>query len=139
MILIIQQVDGNYICPQILGESTGISSLGVFVAIIIMGGFFGIPGMLLGVPVFAVIAALIEKIVNKRLKKQGLSIDITDYYSKYSLDENKPKKRNAFTKLVDFLFKYIKIFFSAIGKFFRKPPKIKKKEDKNDGNKKKKK
>lgn len=129
LIILIQQIDGNYIGPKILGESTGLSALGVFLAITIMGGYFGIPGMLLGVPIFAVITALIEKAVNKKLEKEGHSTDITDYYSKYSLeDEDSQKRHNLFTKVVDLLIKYVKIAFLATVKFFKKMPKIKKKE-----------
>ena len=67
IILVIQQIDGNYIGPKILGESTGLSALGVFAAIIVMGGYFGIIGMLIGVPTFAVALYLIDKAVDKKL------------------------------------------------------------------------
>ena len=53
LILIIQQIDGNIIAPKVLGNSTGISSLGVIIAITIMGSYFGIIGMIIGVPIFA--------------------------------------------------------------------------------------
>ena len=63
-ILILQQFDGNILGPKILGESTGLSSFLVIVAILIGGGIFGIPGMLIGVPVFAVLYAALDKLVH---------------------------------------------------------------------------
>ena len=63
-ILILQQFDGNILGPKILGESTGLSSFLVIVAILIGGGIFGIPGMIIGVPVFAVLYAALEKLVH---------------------------------------------------------------------------
>ena len=124
LIILIQQIDGNYIGPKILGESTGLSALGVFLAIIIMGGYFGIPGMLLGVPIFAVITALIERSVNKKLEKDGLSTDIADYYGKHSLEDD-AEKHSLFTRVVDFFVKYIKMAMLAIVGLFKKLPKIK--------------
>lgn len=129
LIIIIQQIDGNYIGPKILGESTGLSALGVFLAIIVMGGYFGIPGMLLGVPIFAVISTLIQKSVDKKLAKDGESTDIADYYSKHSLEDDEAHKNNTlFKRIVDFFAKYIKIFVLATVRFFKKLPKIRKKQ-----------
>ncbi|MCD7947786.1 MAG: AI-2E family transporter [Oscillospiraceae bacterium] len=73
MIVALQQFDGNVLGPKILGDSTGLSPLWVLVAIIVGGGLFGFIGMLLGVPVFAVIYAIVRDWVNKRLEKKGLS------------------------------------------------------------------
>lgn len=129
LIIIIQQVDGNYIGPKILGESTGLSALGVFLAIIIMGGYFGIAGMLIGVPTFAVISALIQKTVDRRLSKNGLSTDISDYYSKHSLEEDESQgKRTLFARTVDFFAKYFKIAILAVVEFFKKLPKIRRRQ-----------
>jgi predicted PurR-regulated permease PerM len=54
-ILVLQQVDGNIIGPKILGDSTGLSSFWVVFAILVGGGLFGVPGMIIGVPLLAVI------------------------------------------------------------------------------------
>ena len=95
-----------------------------------MGGYFGIPGMLLGVPIFAVISALIEKAVDKKLAKDGQSTDITDYYSKHSLEDDEAHKHNSlFKRIVDFFAKYIKIIVMAAISFFKKLPKIRKKQN----------
>ena len=79
LILVIQQVDGNYICPRILSDSTGLSSLGVILSITVAGGLFGITGMFIGVPLFAVIAALLSEQIDKRLIKKSLPTDSGAY------------------------------------------------------------
>ncbi len=79
MILVLQQIDGNVIEPKILGESTGISALWVIVSITIMGGLFGVVGMLIGVPAFAVIYDLVKRAGEKRLKKKELPLDTIEY------------------------------------------------------------
>ena len=71
LIIIIQQIDGNIVAPFILGSSLGLSSFGIIVAITVMGGLWGIPGMFIGVPFFAFIADIIEEAVNSRLKQIG--------------------------------------------------------------------
>lgn len=64
-IVVLQQVDGNIIGPKIIGNSTGLSSFWVLFAIIVFGGFFGFAGMILGVPLFAVIYDVLRKLVNR--------------------------------------------------------------------------
>ncbi len=78
-IFILQQVDGNFIGPKILGESTGLSGFWVIFSITIFGGIFGIPGMIIGVPFFAVLYALARRITNRMLKKRGLPTDTQNY------------------------------------------------------------
>lgn len=68
-ILILQQIDGNIIGPKILGSSIGISGMFIMFSVIIGGGIWGIPGMVFGVPVFAVIYAIISKLVNEKFNK----------------------------------------------------------------------
>lgn len=62
-----QQVDGNFIAPRILGGATGLPGLGVLLAIVVGGAWFGIPGMVLGVPTLAVLAALLKQAVGAGL------------------------------------------------------------------------
>ena len=81
LILLIQQVDGNLIAPRILGNSTGLDPIWVIVAITFMGGFFGVVGMVIGVPSFAILYTLIKKLVEQRLAKKALPTE-TDYYFK---------------------------------------------------------
>lgn len=78
-ILLLQQFDGNVLGPKILGDSTGLGSFWVIFAITIFGGLMGVPGMIIGVPTFAVLFALGRRYVNKRLTLKGLSTDRTDY------------------------------------------------------------
>ncbi len=81
LVIIIQQIDGNLLCPMIQGNNTGVSSLAVLVAITVMGGFFGLGGMVIGVPVFAVIIELVKRFIEARLRKKNRSTDTTDYYA----------------------------------------------------------
>ena len=62
-IVILQQVDGNIIGPKILGSSTGLSGIWVLFSILLFGGLFGFVGMIIGVPVFAVIYDLIRQLI----------------------------------------------------------------------------
>lgn len=78
-IILLQQLDGNVIGPKILGESTGLSSFWVVVSILLGGGLFGFMGMLLGVPVMAVIYYIIDMIISDKLRRQGLPTETEDY------------------------------------------------------------
>lgn len=69
-ILVLQQFDGNILGPKILGDTTHLSSFWVLFAILLFGGLFGVPGMVLGVPVFAFFYQLAKEWVLKRLKNQ---------------------------------------------------------------------
>ena len=70
-IIVLQQVDGNVIGPKILGNTIGISGFWVMFAIIFFGGVWGLPGMIVGVPLFAVIYDLVRKFVKSGLRKKG--------------------------------------------------------------------
>lgn len=72
IILVIQQLDGNVIGPRILGNTTGLSSFWVLFSIILFSGLFGFVGMIVGVPLFAVIYDVIGKLIHWGLKKRGL-------------------------------------------------------------------
>ena len=80
-VIALQQFDGNVLGPKILGNSTGLSSFWVVFSILIAGGLFGIPGMLFGVPTFAVIYYIVNMLVNSILKKKELPTD-TECYGK---------------------------------------------------------
>ena len=92
LIIILQQIDGNIVAPKILGGSTGMSSLAVITSITIMGSLFGFWGMLIGVPVFAVITAMISSLVNDRLKQKGKSTLTAEYYPADAIVVPKAKK-----------------------------------------------
>ena len=72
IILVVQQVDGNFIAPRIIGGATGLPGLGVLMAIIVGGNLFGIPGMVIGVPTLAVIVTLIKQAVGAGLTARGI-------------------------------------------------------------------
>lgn len=85
LILIIQQIDGNLLCPKIQGDNTGISSLAVLVTITIAGGQWGFVGLLVGVPVCAVIIELVKRFLDKRLEAMGEPTDTVAYYPEDAL------------------------------------------------------
>ncbi len=72
-VLFLQQLDGNIIGPKILGSHTGISSFWVLFSILLFGGLWGIVGMVIAVPLFAVIYDIIRKLVMRGLRKHGYS------------------------------------------------------------------
>ena len=82
-IFILQQLDGNVIGPWILGDSTGLSSFWVMFSILLFGGLWGILGMIIGVPLFAVIYDFIRSIVFRQLDARGDMDVIDDYVDKF--------------------------------------------------------
>ncbi len=85
-ILALQQFDGNVLGPKILGNSTGLSAFWVVFSILIAGGLFGVPGMILGVPAFAVIYYIVDMLIDYRLEKRKLPTQ-TSAYDEYSYVE----------------------------------------------------
>lgn len=79
LIIILQQLDGNIIGPAILGESTGLSAFWVLFSILLFGGFWGIAGMLVGCPLFAVIYKIIKDYISMRLRSKNLSDKTAEY------------------------------------------------------------
>lgn len=66
-ILILQQIDGNIIGPKVLSDKVGVSPFGVVLAIAIGGGYFGIMGMLISVPIYKVISIMINRALEKKI------------------------------------------------------------------------
>ncbi|SFA83998.1 Predicted PurR-regulated permease PerM [Acetitomaculum ruminis DSM 5522] len=91
MIIVLQQIDGNIIGPHILGDSTGLSPFWIVFSILVGGGIFGFLGMLLGVPAFAVIYYLIQRILAYFLKKKELPVPSMDYLKVEYIDEDTKK------------------------------------------------
>ncbi len=85
-VLVLQQLDGNIIGPKILGNSTQLPSFWVIVAILIGGGFFGVLGMFLGVPVFACFYAAVNHFSGKRLAAKGITSD-EPFHSNNGIDQ----------------------------------------------------
>lgn len=102
LIFILQQIDGNVICPHILGDKINISSLATLIAIIVMGGLFGVFGMVIGVPVFAVIIQLINNATINALRRKGFETALKHYYVG---DSARIAEKNRFINSPDFLTK----------------------------------
>ena len=81
-IFILQQLDGNILHPKILGSSIGLASFWVLFAVLLFGGLFGFVGMVLGVPVFAMFYGAMARLVNRGLRRRGLSQNTDDYLGK---------------------------------------------------------
>lgn len=78
-ILLLQQLDGNYIGPKILGESMGISSFWILFSILVAGKIMGVAGLIVGVPLFVLIYSVIKEIIESRLKQKGLPEETKAY------------------------------------------------------------
>lgn len=87
-VVLLQQLDGNIIGPKILGDSTGLSSFWVIFSILIFGGLFGIVGMIVGVPTFAVIYYVVKMYIRQRLAQKKLPTDTECYSEMNYVDEN---------------------------------------------------
>ncbi|MDR0903061.1 MAG: AI-2E family transporter [Ruminococcus sp.] len=94
-IFVLQQFDGNVLGPRILGDSTGLSAIWVMVAIFI-GGHFGFGGMILGVPIFAVVYTLIKNFVESLLRKKGLATDTGAYMPTPAVTQFNMSKHKSF-------------------------------------------
>lgn len=86
-ILVLQQFDGNILGPKILGSSTGLTGFWVIFSITFFGGLFGVVGMIVGVPIFAVIYAGIRSAVNMSLTKKNMPIEGKKYEELDYVDE----------------------------------------------------
>ena len=87
-VLVLQQLDGNVIGPKILGNTTGLSSFWVLFAILLFGGLWGFVGMIIGVPLFAVIYDVIKKLVFHGLRHNHEDELITDYHDHFGDPED---------------------------------------------------
>ncbi|GKZ04646.1 MULTISPECIES: AI-2E family transporter [Paraclostridium] len=82
IIIVIQQLDGNIIGPKILGDSIGISAFWILFSLLVAGKFLGLVGMIIGVPLFAIIYSIIKEVIEEKLDKKGLPINTNDYLKK---------------------------------------------------------
>lgn len=82
-VLVLQQVDGNIIGPKILGNTTGLSSFWVLFAILLFGGLWGFVGMIIGVPLFAVIYDVLKKFVFHGLRRNEEMELVTTYHDSF--------------------------------------------------------
>lgn len=75
MFLVIQQIEGNLIYPRVVGESIGLPGMWVLLAVAVGGGFFGVVGMFLMVPLSSVIYTLLREFTHKRLTDREIDQD----------------------------------------------------------------
>ena len=88
-VFLLQQLDGNVIGPLILGDATGVSSFWVLFSILLFGGLWGVVGMVVAVPLFAVIYDLIRRLVIRGLRKHGCGEELEDYQNYRAGDKKK--------------------------------------------------
>ena len=88
-VLALQQLDGNVIGPKILGDRTGLSSFWVLFAIVLCGGLWGVPGMIVCVPMFAVLYDIVKKLVRRGLNKKGQGALWEQYHAEYPEEGSK--------------------------------------------------
>ena len=89
-VLVLQQLDGNIIGPKILGNTTGLSSFWVLFAILLFGGLWGFAGMIVGVPLFAVIYDVIKKLVIYGLRRNEELDMLNTYHDNFGDPEDGP-------------------------------------------------
>jgi len=87
LILLLQQFDGNFLGPKILGNSTGLSSFWVLFSILVFGGLMGFVGMIIGVPTFAIIYDLVKKSSNYLLRQKKLTTETGVYQELVSVEQ----------------------------------------------------
>jgi len=78
IILVIQQVDANIITPRILGNKIGIAPFWVLVSILVFGYFFGLVGMIIGVPITALVFEITREIIHSRLDKKSYKMETSE-------------------------------------------------------------
>ncbi len=74
MFLILQQIEGNFIYPKVVGTSVGLPSIWVLAAVTVGGGVMGIFGMLVAVPLSSVLYSLLRDSTNRRLARRGIPV-----------------------------------------------------------------
>lgn len=116
-ILILQTFDGNVLGPKILSESTDLTSFWIIFAILVGGGLFGVVGMFIGVPIFAVIYAVANSLIDRSLNKRELTTETEKYLNLRAIEvhpseEEQGKVEYEFTYLEEESneFKTLKLF-----------------------------
>lgn len=88
VVIVVQQLDGNVIGPMVLGESTGLSSFWIIFALLVGQSIFGFIGLIIGIPLFAVIYAIVRSRVGRKLEGRGLPKDSNVYRKVAYVDED---------------------------------------------------
>jgi predicted PurR-regulated permease PerM len=87
IIIVIQQIDANYLDPRIVGNNVGVSPFWILTAVMVGGSLGGIPGMIFGVPVVVLLKTILEEYIDMRLIEKGIS-----NFEKNKLKKQKTKK-----------------------------------------------
>lgn len=95
IIVVLQQIEGNIVTPRVLGTRTGISEFWVTFSLLLFGGLFGFVGMIIAVPLFAVVYYIVKLLVNRQLERKKLPVPSEDYLKVDSFGED------GFTYLTD--------------------------------------
>lgn len=95
LFIVLQQLDGNFMYPRIVGNSVGLPPIWVLVAVILGAGLMGIVGMLLFIPFASVIYQLLSLAARARLEKNQMSVPVDDYHKQNQLkkQEKQSKKK----------------------------------------------
>lgn len=91
IIIVLQQIEGNILSPKIVGDSIGLSGFWVLFSIMIFGGIFGLVGMIIGVPIFAIFYYFASYQLKKYLAKKDLPSETADYEDLKYIDETTKK------------------------------------------------
>lgn len=94
-VIVLQQLDGNVIGPRIMGNRIGLSGFWVMFAIIVFGGMWGIIGMVVGVPLFAVIYDLVKKLVRRGLEQKGKPEIWEQYRADFPEEVEQPQEESS--------------------------------------------
>lgn len=92
LFLILQQIEGNLIYPHVVGNSVGLPSIWVLVAVTVGGSLMGIVGMLIFIPLLSVIYALFREWANAQLKKKQITVLPRETYQETEKPEKRKKK-----------------------------------------------
>ncbi len=94
-LIVLQAFEGNIIEPRIVGTTTGLSGFWIIFSILLFGGLFGFPGLLVGVPLFAVIYSSLGRWSKKRLKNKEMPVDTAAYIPSGPIEPSEPKNKDA--------------------------------------------
>ena len=89
--LVLQQIEGNIIEPAIMEDKTGLGKFWIVFALLVFGGLFGVVGMIISVPAFAIVYYLIKIRVNGALEAKSLPVDNDSYLNIKGIDESSNK------------------------------------------------
>ncbi|MBQ9886705.1 MAG: AI-2E family transporter [Lachnospiraceae bacterium] len=93
IVIILQFFDGNILGPKILGDATGLEGFWVLFAVTVFGGLFGLFGMIIGVPVFAVLYDIFRRLITDALRKKNQNELLEDYSEKFTSKDTLKKER----------------------------------------------